>query len=111
MVFGDGEWGMICIGGVDVVFGMDLLFVVLDLFGFVLYVEICEDMFVLMLFSVEVVLVGVMVLVNLFGSLIIIGCVEDCWLFVCLVLVWCWVVYVYVVVGEGELMMDLVWDG
>ncbi len=46
MAPGDGERGTIRIGGADVAFGTDLLFAASDLPGFVLHVEICEDMFV-----------------------------------------------------------------
>lgn len=53
MAPGDGERGTIRIGGADVAFGTDLLFAASDLPGFVLHVEICEDMFVPMPPSAE----------------------------------------------------------
>ncbi|OOK78928.1 carbon-nitrogen hydrolase family protein [Mycobacterium kansasii] len=43
---GDDERGSVRICGSDVPFGPDLLFTASDLPGFVLHVEICEDMFV-----------------------------------------------------------------
>src|SRR6185503_15964787 len=43
---GDDQRGVIRLGGAAVPFGPDLLFAAADLPGFVLHVEICEDMFV-----------------------------------------------------------------
>src|SRR5260370_40554717 len=43
---GDDERGVISIGGRDVPLGPDLLFAATDLHGFVLHVELCQDMFV-----------------------------------------------------------------
>lgn len=62
MAPGDGERGTIRIGGADVAFGTDLLFAASDLPGFVLHVEICEDMFVPMPPSAEAALAGATVL-------------------------------------------------
>ncbi|MGF2950854.1 nitrilase-related carbon-nitrogen hydrolase, partial [Mycobacterium sp. THU-M116] len=69
---GDGERGSIRIGGpsgsIEAPFGPDLLFAATDLPGFVLHVEICEDMFVPIPPSAEAALAGATVLANLSGS-------------------------------------------
>src|SRR3954471_2235896 len=46
MAAGDDVHGAIRMGDTDVPFGPDLLFTAVDMPGFVLHVEICEDMFV-----------------------------------------------------------------
>ena len=58
-------------------FGPDLLFAATDLPGFVLHVEICEDMFVPIPPSAEAALAGATVLANLSGSPITIGRADD----------------------------------
>ena len=63
--------------GVDVPFGPDLLFAADDVPGFVLHVEICEDMWVPIPPSAEAALAGATVLANLSGSPITIGRAED----------------------------------
>src|SRR5208337_769291 len=55
---GDDERGIIRIGEITAPFGPDLLFAAADLPGFVLYVEICEDMFVPIPPSAEAALAG-----------------------------------------------------
>ena len=61
----------------EVPFGPDLLFGATDVPGFVLHVEICEDMFVPVPPSAEAALAGATVLANLSGSPITIGRAED----------------------------------
>ncbi len=65
----------------EVPFGPDLFFAATDLPGFVLHVEICEDMFVPIPPSAEAALAGATVMANLSGSPITIGRAEDraCW--------------------------------
>src|SRR5579875_2146141 len=65
---GDDERGTIRLGGAEAPFGPDLLFTATDLPGFVLHVEICEDMFVPIPPSSEAALAGATVLANLSGS-------------------------------------------
>lgn len=90
---------------------MDLIFEVDSLVGFVFYIEICEDVWVLVLLSDFGVFVGVFVFINLLVSNIVVGKVDS-WCFLCQIQFgWCWVVYVYVVVGYGEFIIDFVWDG
>ncbi|HXA10971.1 MAG TPA: nitrilase-related carbon-nitrogen hydrolase, partial [Mycobacterium sp.] len=55
---GDDVRGVIRLGGADVPFGPDLLFAASDVAGFVLHVEVCEDMFVPVPPSAEAALAG-----------------------------------------------------
>src|ERR1700761_3242972 len=73
MAPGDDERGAIRIAGMQAPFGPDLLFAASDLPGFVLHVEICEDMFVPIPPSAEAAMAGATVLANLSGSPITIG--------------------------------------
>ncbi|CAM4459592.1 Glutamine-dependent NAD(+) synthetase [Mycobacterium basiliense] len=108
---GDDERGTIRIGGADVPFGADLLFAASDLPGFVLHVEICEDMFVPLPPSAEAALAGATVLANLSGSPITIGRAEDRALLARSASARCLAAYVYAAAGEGESTTDLAWDG
>ncbi|WP_297772591.1 NAD(+) synthase [Mycobacterium sp.] len=110
---GDDERGTIRLGGVDVEvpFGPDLLFAASDLPGFVLHVEICEDMFVPIPPSAEAALAGATVLANLSGSPITIGRAEDRCLLARSASSRCLAAYVYSAAGEGESTTDLAWDG
>lgn len=92
-------------------FGTDLLFAASDLPGFVLHVEICEDMFVPMPPSAEAALAGATVLANLSGSPITIGRAEDRRLLARSASARCLAAYVYAAAGEGESTTDLAWDG
>ena len=111
MAPGDGEFGTISIGGFEVPFGPDLLFAASDLPGFVLHVEICEDMFVPVPPSAEAALAGATVLANLSGSPITIGRAEDRRLLARSASARCLAAYVYAAAGEGESTTDLAWDG
>ncbi len=108
---GDDEHGTIRIGGAQVPFGPDLLFAAADLPGFVLHVEICEDMFVPLPPSAEAALAGATVLANLSGSPITIGRAEDRCLLARSASARCLAAYVYAAAGEGESTTDLAWDG
>jgi NAD+ synthase (glutamine-hydrolysing) len=112
---GDGERGTIRIGGpsgsIEAPFGPDLLFAATDLPGFVLHVEICEDMFVPIPPSAEAALAGATVLANLSGSPITIGRAEDRGLLARSASSRCLAAYVYAAAGEGESTTDLAWDG
>ena len=108
---GDDEHGTIRIGGADVPFGPDLLFAASDLPGFVLHVEICEDMFVPIPPSAEAALAGATVLANLSGSPITIGRADDRALLARSASLRCLAAYVYAAAGEGESTTDLAWDG
>ena len=92
-------------------FGPDLLFTATDVPGFVLHVEICEDMFVPVPPSAEAALAGATVLANLSGSPITIGRAEDRCLLARSASSRCLAAYVYAAAGEGESTTDLAWDG
>jgi NAD+ synthase (glutamine-hydrolysing) len=111
MAAGDNVRGLIRIGDADVPFGPDLLFAADDLPGFVLHVEICEDMFVPIPPSAEAALAGATVIANLSGSPITIGRAEDRALLARSASSRCLAAYVYAAAGEGESTTDLAWDG
>jgi NAD+ synthase (glutamine-hydrolysing) len=106
---GDDVRGAIRIGGEP--FGPDLLFTATDLPGFVLHVEICEDMFVPVPPSTQAALAGATVLTNLSGSPITVGRGEDRCLLARSTSSRCLAAYVYAAAGEGESTTDLAWDG
>ena len=111
MAAGDDVRGAIRVGGAEVPFGPDLLFAAADLPGFVLHVEICEDMFVPVPPSAEAALAGATVLANLSGSPITVGRAEDRSLLARSASSRCLAAYVYAAAGEGESTTDLAWDG
>lgn len=115
MAPGDDVFGLIRVGrgssAAEVPFGPDLLFAAADLPGFVLHVEICEDMFVPIPPSAEAALAGATVLANLSGSPITIGRAEDRCLLARSASSRCLAAYVYAAAGEGESTTDLAWDG
>jgi NAD+ synthase (glutamine-hydrolysing) len=108
---GDDVRGAIRMGDADVPFGPDLLFTATDMPGFVLHVEICEDMFVPIPPSARAALAGATVLANLSGSPITIGRAEDRCLLARSASSRCLAAYVYAAAGEGESTTDLAWDG
>src|SRR5215213_5850733 len=108
---GDDVRGAIRMGGADVPFGPDLLFEAEDVPGFVLHVEICEDMFVPIPPSAQAALAGATVLANLSGSPITIGRAEDRCLLARSASSRCLAAYVYAAAGAGESTTDLAWDG
>jgi NAD+ synthase (glutamine-hydrolysing) len=115
MAAGDTVRGTIRMGGDDanaeVPFGPDLLFAAADLSGFVLHVEICEDMFVPVPPSSHAALAGATVIANLSGSPITVGRAEDRCLLARSASARCLAAYVYAAAGEGESTTDLAWDG
>jgi NAD+ synthase (glutamine-hydrolysing) len=108
---GDDERGTIRVAGIEAPFGPDLLFEASDVAGFVLHVEICEDMFVPIPPSAEAALAGATVLANLSGSPITIGRADDRSLLARSASQRCLAAYVYAAAGEGESTTDLAWDG
>ena len=111
MAAGDDVRGWLRIGAAHVPFGADLLFAATDTPGFVLHVEICEDMFVPVPPSAGAALAGATVLANLSGSPITIGRAEDRCLLARSASSRCLAAYVYAAAGEGESTTDLAWDG
>lgn len=108
---GDDERGTVRVAGLEAPFGPDLLFAASDLPGFVLHVEISEDMFVPIPPSAQAALAGATVLANLSGSPITIGRAEDRCLLARSASSRCLAAYVYSAAGEGESTTDLAWDG
>ena len=108
---GDDERGDIRLGDADVPFGPDLLYAAADVPGFVVHVEICEDMFVPVPPSAEAALAGATVLANLSGSPITIGRADDRALLARSASSRCLAAYVYSAAGQGESTTDLAWDG
>lgn len=108
---GDDVHATIAVAGTEVPIGPDLLFAAADLPGFVLHVEVCEDMFVPVPPSAEAALAGATVLANLSGSPVTVGRAEDRTLLCRSASARCLAGYVYAAAGEGESSTDLAWDG
>lgn len=108
---GDDVTGEIRVAGQDVAFGSDLLFAADDLPGFVLGVEICEDMWVPIPPSAELALAGATVLVNLSGSPITVAKAEARKLLCASGSSRLLAGYLFAAAGEGESSTDLSWDG
>ncbi len=108
---GDDVRGEVRLAGATVPVGPDLLFTAEDLPGFVLHVEVCEDMWVPVPPSAEAALAGATVLANLSGSPITIGRAEERALHARAASARCLAAYVYAAAGEGESSTDLSWDG
>jgi NAD+ synthase (glutamine-hydrolysing) len=111
MAPGDDVHGTITVAGGEVPFGPDLLFAAADYPGFVLHVEICEDMWVPVPPSARAALAGATVLANLSGSPITVGRADDRKLMARSASARCLAAYVYAAAGEGESSTDLAWDG
>ncbi|MDT5013135.1 MAG: hypothetical protein QOH57_4752, partial [Mycobacterium sp.] len=79
--------------------------------GFVLHVEICEDMFVPVPPSADAALAGATVLANLSGSPITVARADDRCLLARSASARCLAAYVYAAAGQGESTTDLAWDG
>jgi len=103
--------GAVRLLGTDVPFGDDLLFSATDLPGFVLFTEICEDVWVPLAPSTFGAMAGATVLANLSASNITIGkaayrrnlCASQSGK--------CIAAYLYSAAGRGESTTDLAWDG
>ncbi|CAL8974821.1 Glutamine-dependent NAD(+) synthetase [Propionicimonas sp. T2.31MG-18] len=108
---GDDVTGEIRVAGQDVPFGADLLFAADDLPGFVLNVEICEDMWVPIPASAEAALAGATVIANLSGSPITVAKAEERKVLCLSGSSRLLAGYVFSAAGEGESSTDLSWDG
>ncbi|HEY0815285.1 MAG TPA: NAD(+) synthase [Pseudonocardia sp.] len=108
---GDDVRGTARIADMEVPIGPDLLFAAQDVPGFVLHVEICEDMWVPVPPSAEAALAGATVLTNLSGSPVTIGRANDRALLAQSASARCLAAYLYAAAGEGESSTDLAWDG
>jgi len=99
------------IAGQDVPFGSDLLFAARNLDGFVLHVEICEDLWVPLPPSTLAALAGANVLANLSASDITVGKADYRRLICAAQSAKCVAAYLYSAAGPGESTTDLAWDG
>lgn len=108
---GDDVTGYIRVGGIDAPFGPDLLFSATDLTGFVLAVEICEDMWVPIPPSSEAALAGATIIANPSSSPITVARASDRTLMVTSASSRCLAAYIYAAAGTGESSTDLAWDG
>ncbi|GAB0115688.1 NAD(+) synthase [Acidisoma sp. C75] len=99
------------LGGTEIPFGPDLLFEAEDLPGFVLHVEICEDLWVPVPPSAHGALAGATVLANLSASNITIGKAETRDQLSASQSARCLAAYLYAAAGAGESTTDVAWDG
>ncbi|MBW4023752.1 MAG: NAD(+) synthase [Proteobacteria bacterium] len=105
------EGGSIRLGDEDIPFGPDLIFEAEDLPGFVLHVEICEDVWVPVPPSSHGALAGATVLANLSASNITIGKADTRSLLSNSQSARCLAAYLYAAAGAGESTTDVAWDG
>ena len=111
-VSGEGWLGAtIDYAGQQAPFGTDLLFEASDLPGFVLGVEVCEDLWVPVPPSGLLALAGATLIANLSGSPITIGRAESRKLLCQSQSMRLLAAYVYAAAGAGESTTDLSWDG
>jgi len=101
----------IAVAGRAAPFGTDLLFCADDLSGFVLGIEVCEDLWVPASPGMEAALAGATVLANLSGSPITVGRAESRALLSRSASMRGLCAYVYAAAGLGESTTDLSWDG
>ncbi|EIM28817.1 NAD(+) synthase [Microvirga lotononidis] len=102
---------MITLAGLQVPFGVDLLFRSAGSCAFTFHVEICEDMWVPQPPSTTAALAGAEILLNLSASNITIGKAEDRRLLCGSQSMRCIAAYAYSAAGPGESTTDLAWDG
>lgn len=95
----------------EVPFGPDLLFVSRDVEGFVLHVEICEDLWVPIPPSSYAALAGATILANLSASNITVAKAEYRRLLCCSQSSRTISAYLYAAADSGESTTDLAWDG
>ena len=105
------EGGVVTLNGAEIPFGPDLLFAAEDLPGFVLHVEICEDVWVPVPPSSQGALAGATILANLSASNITIGKAETRTQLSISQSARCHAAYLYAAAGVGESTTDLAWDG
>jgi NAD+ synthase (glutamine-hydrolysing) len=97
--------------GQDVPFGNQLLFAATNLPGFVLHLEICEDLWVPLPPSTLASLAGATVIANLSASDITVGKADYRRLLCASQSAKCVAAYLYSGAGPGESTTDLAWDG
>ena len=97
--------------GQDVPFGSGLLFAATNVPGFVLHVELCEDLWVPLPPSTLATLAGATVVANLSASDITVGKADYRRLLCASQSAKCVAAYLYSAAGPGESTTDLAWDG
>ncbi len=97
--------------GQDVPFGSRLLFCAANVPGFVLHLEICEDLWVPVPPSTLAALAGATLLANLSASDITVGKADYRRLLCASQSAKCVAAYLYSAAGPGESTTDLAWDG
>ncbi len=107
----DALTGEIELAGQRAPFGSDLLFAATPLTGFVLHVELCEDLWVPVPPSSYAALAGATVLTNLSASNATVGKAEYRRALCAMQSARCLAAYVYCGAGFGESTTDLAWDG
>lgn len=101
----------VTLGGLTAPFGNDLLIEAVNRPGFVLHVEICEDLWVPIPPSCLAALAGATVLVNLSASNITVGKSAYRHSLVGMQSARCLAAYLYSSAGDGESTTELAWDG
>jgi NAD+ synthase (glutamine-hydrolysing) len=99
------------VAGQKAPFGTDLLFQATDVPGFVLGIEICEDVWAAIPPSTFQALAGATVIGNLSASNITIGKAEDRNMLCAAQSSSCSCAYLYSAAGRGESTTDVAWDG
>ncbi|MBE7248448.1 MAG: NAD(+) synthase, partial [Actinomycetospora chiangmaiensis] len=99
------------VAGHEAPFGTDLLFEAEDLAGFVVGIEICEDLWVPDAPGMRAALHGATVLANPSGSPITVGRADARALLTRAASMRASCAYVYAAAGQGESTTDLAWDG
>ncbi|MEE7477889.1 NAD(+) synthase [Methylobacterium hispanicum] len=103
--------GTVRVAGHEAPFGTDLLFEAEDLAGFVVGIEICEDLWVPDAPGMRAALHGATVLANPSGSPITVGRADARALLTRAASMRASCAYVYAAAGQGESTTDLAWDG
>jgi NAD+ synthase (glutamine-hydrolysing) len=101
----------ISVAGQTAPFGSDVLLAASDLDGFVIHMEICEDVWVPVPPSSRAALAGATVLLNLSASNAIVGKSDYRQTLCAAHSGRCLAAYVYSAAGQGESTTDLAWDG
>lgn len=101
----------ISVAGQQVPFGADVLVEADDLDGFVLHIEVCEDVWTPLPPSTHAALGGATVLANLSASNITVGKADYRHQLCASQSARCIAAYLYVGAGAGESTTDLAWDG
>lgn len=107
----DAQTSVVQIAGHSAPFGADIVLRARDVDGFVVGIEICEDLWSPAPPSTIAALAGATVIANLSASNITIGKAENRNLLCAAQSARCMGAYVYATAGRGESTTDLAWDG